>query len=241
MKNVWTIFKKEFRLYFNSPIAYILMTIFLVFCSWWFFYFKPFFVIGQADLRSLFAILPFVFLFLVPAVAMRLWAEEKKLGTIELLLTLPVRDGEVVAGKYLAALAFLGISIALTFPIPLTVAWLGDPDSGPIIGSYVGSALLAGAYLAIGSFASSITRDQIVAFILGLAVCTVLYLAGIAGGYFAGLPAWLSEALTYVGLSTHFESISRGVLDSRDVIYYLTVIAFFLYGNTVVLARVRRG
>src|SRR3990172_6679202 len=192
MTNVWTVFKKEFRLYFNSPIAYILLTIFLVFCAWWFFYFKPFFVIGQADLRALFVILPFVFLFLVPAVAMRLWAEEKKLGTIELLLTLPLRDGEIVAGKYLAAFAFLGIAVALTFPIPLTVAWLGDPDPGPMVGSYVGSMLLAGAYLAIGSFASSITRDQIVAFILGLSVCTALYLAGIAGGYFAGLPGWIS-------------------------------------------------
>ncbi|MEW6776615.1 MAG: ABC transporter permease [Bdellovibrionota bacterium] len=241
MSGVWTVFRKEFRLYFNSPIAYILLALFTAFCAWWFFFFTPFFIIDQAETRYLFGVLPFVFLFLVPAVAMRLWAEEKKLGTIELLLTLPLRDGEIVLGKYLAALAFLAVALALTFTIPVSVAWLGDPDMGPIWGSYVGSLLLAGAYLAIGSFASAITRDQIIAFVVGLSCCTALYLVGIAASNSGILPASISHFLAFLGLSTHFESISRGVIDTRDVIYYLSVISFFLYLTALVLRRVRKG
>lgn len=238
--NVWTVFKKEFRVYFNSPIAYILLTVFLVFCGWWFFFFTPFFVIGQAEMRNLFGVLPFVFLFLVPAVSMRLWAEERKLGTVELLLSYPLRDAEVVIGKYLAALAFLILAIGLTFPIPASVGFLGDPDTGPIWGSYIGSVLLAAAYLSIGCFASAITRDQIVAFVVGLTFCAAFYLVGIAAQY-GGLPPLLGSILSYLGLSTHFESVARGVIDSRDVVYYLALIGLFLSATIYTLRGYRQG
>lgn len=238
--NVWTVFKKEFRIYFNSPIAYILLTVFLVFCGWWFFFFSPFFVIAQAEMRALFGMLPFVFLFLVPAVSMRLWAEERKMGTVELLLSYPLRDGEVVLGKYLAALAFLVLAIALTFPIPMSVGYLGDPDGGPIWGSYIGSVLLAGAYLAIGCFASAITRDQIVAFVVGLTFCAAFYLVGIAAQYVSGSPL-IANLLAFMGLSTHFDSIARGVIDSRDVVYYLALVGFFLSATIYALRGYRQG
>lgn len=241
MRNTWTIFKKEFRLYFNSPIAYILLTVFLVFVAWWVFYFNPFFILGQADLRPFFSVLPFAFLFLVPAVAMRLWAEERKLGTVELLLTFPVRDGELVLGKYLAALGFLIFALALTFPLPLTIFLLGDPDPGPIAGSYIGSVLLAGTYLAIGSFASAITRDQIVAFIVGLTFCVGFYLVGYAAQYLPDLPASVGELFVYLGIATHFDSIARGVIDTRDLVYYVALSGLFLYATSMLLARQRQG
>lgn len=238
--NVWTIFKKEFRIYFNSPIAYILLTVFLVFCGWWFFFFSPFFVIGQAEMRSLFNVLPFIFLFIVPAVSMRLWAEERKIGTVELLLSYPLRDAEVVIGKYLAALGFLVLALALTFPIPVSVSFLGDPDSGPIWGSYIGSIFLAGAYLSIGCFASAVTRDQIVAFVLGLVICAAFFLVGIVAQYFSGTP-FIANLLSFLGLSTHFDSIARGVIDSRDVIYYLAIVGFFLSATIYALRGYRQG
>jgi ABC-2 type transport system permease protein len=229
MHNIYAIFKKEFKSYFNSPIAYIFITAFLVFSGWLFF--RGFFLIGQATMRPFFSILPWEFLFFVPAVTMRLWAEEKKLGTMELLMTLPLTDAEIVAGKFLASFLFLTIAVLLTFTFPLTLIYLGQPDMGPILGGYVGSLLMGAAYLSIGLFISSLTENQIVAFILSVFACFALFIIG-EPIVLTALPTWMAGIFTFLGLGSHFQSIGRGVIDSRDVIYYFSVIIFFLFLNT---------
>jgi ABC-2 type transport system permease protein len=228
MNNVYTIFKRELKGYFNSAIAYICITVFLVLVNWLFF--RIFFVEGQAHLRNFFNLIPWIFLFFIPAITMRLWAEEKKLGTFEILMTLPVKDYEVVLGKFLASYLFLLITLALTIGIPVTAAYLGDPDWGPIIGGYLGLLLMGGVYLAIGLFCSSLTMNQIVAFVVSIAVSFALFIVGENIVLFA-LPRFLVPFFEYLGVNTHFASISRGVIDSRDIIYYLSAIAFFLYLN----------
>ena len=228
MRNFYAIFKKEFKSYFNSPIAYIFITVFLVLSSWLFL--RGFFIFGQANMRSFFGLMPWIFLFFVPAVTMRLWAEEKKLGTMEILMTLPVRDHEVVLGKFLASFCFLMLTIALSFPLVITVAFLGDPDGGPIIGSYLGVLLMGGAYLAIGLFVSSLTENQIIAFIISIVLIFALIIIGQDIVLFA-VPNLLVPILSYLSLEVHFDSITRGVIDSRDLIYYFSVIGFFLYLN----------
>ena len=232
MRNIAAIFSKELKSFFNSPIAYIFTTVFLVFVSW--FFFRSFFVFGQADMRPFFSILPWVFLFLVPAITMRLWSEERKLGTLEILMTLPVRDHQVVAGKFLASLAFMAFSLALTFPMVLTVSLLGNPDPGPIIGGYLGALLMGAAYLAIGLFSSSLTENQIVAFIVGIVLTFLLF---IIGEDFILVAVWdaVAPILVYLGLGAHYRSIMRGVVDSRDLVYYFSVIFFFLYLNVKML------
>lgn len=232
MKNIGTIFRKEFRSYFSSPIAYIFIISFLVVTSWLFF--RTFFLVNQASLRSFFALLPWVFLFLAPAVTMRAWAEERKLGTIEILMTLPVRQSEVILGKFLAGFVFLSLTMLLTFPLPVTVLVLGNPDMGPIWGGYVGACLLGGAYLAIGLFASSLSENQIVAFIVAIMLCFVLLIVGESFVLF-NVPHALVPVLSFLGLGAHFQSIGRGVLDSRDIIYYVSVIGFFLFLNQLSL------
>ena len=228
MYQVWTIFKKEFSLYFNSLIAYIFIVVYLLASGWLFF--SRFFLINQADMRAYFQMLPWVFLFFVPAVTMRLWAEERRSGTMEVLLTLPFRDAEVVAGKYLAAFAFLVLTVLLSFPIPLTLLKLGHPDMGPIIGSYIGAFLLGGAYLAIGMFVSSFSDNQIVSFIFSLVVSFLLLIIG-ESFVLQSLPATLKPIAEYLGLSSHFDNIGKGVLDTRDIIYYLSVIFVFIYAT----------
>ena len=228
MRNIIAIFKREFRAYFDSPIAYIFITAFLVISMWIFF--KGFFLIGQVMMRGYFSLLPWLFLFFVPAVTMRLWAEEKKLGTLEVLMTLPVKDYEVILGKYLAAYLFLGLTILLSITLPITLAILGEPDLGPIIGGYVGAMFMGGAYLAIGLFASSLSENQIVAFILGIAFCFALFIIG-ENFVLLAVPSRLAALLSQLGLGSHFESIGRGVIDTRDIIYYLSVIGFFLFLN----------
>jgi ABC-2 type transport system permease protein len=228
MKTILTIFWKEFRGYFNSPIAYIFIISFLVFTSWLFF--KGFFLMNQSSLRSFFSILPWVFLFLAPAVTMRSWAEEKKLGTIELLMTLPVKDYEVVLGKFLASFIFLIVTLLCSIPLPLTVMLVGNPDIGPIWGGYLGAFLMGGAYLAIGCFASSLTENQIVAFIIAIFLSFTLLIIG-ENLVIMNLPAALVPVFTFLGLGAHFESIGRGVIDSRDIIYYISIIGFFLFLN----------
>jgi ABC-2 type transport system permease protein len=230
MGRTLTVFKKEFRQYFDSPIAYIFITVFLVINSWLFF--RSFFLVNQASSRPLFFLIPWVFLFFVPAITMRLWAEERKAGTIEVLMTLPMKDWEVVFGKYFASLIFLILSLALTFTLPLTV-WLLTanglrPDVGPLLTSYLGTIFLGGAFLAIGLWVSSLTENQIVAFIIAIAVSFVLMIAGerLVTMY---LPSTMVAIVEYIGLNTHFQSIERGVLDTRDLVYYLSVIGFFLY------------
>lgn len=228
MGKIKTIFKKEFKSYFNSPIAYIYITTFLVLSNWLFF--RGFFLENQANMRNFFQLMPWIFLFFVPAISMRAWAEEKKAGTMELLMTLPVRDFEAVLGKFLASLAFLGLTLILSFPLPITVYSLGSPDQGPIIGGYLGTFLLGGAYLAIGLFISSLTENQIVAFILGITISFIFFIIGENIVLFA-VPGWFAPVLEYMGLGNHLESISRGVIDSRDIIYYISIMFFFLYLN----------
>jgi len=229
MNNVYAVFKKEFRSYFNSPIAYIFITAFLVFSGWLFF--RGFFLIGQATMRPFFSILPWEFLFFVPAVTMRLWAEEKKMGTMELLMTLPLKDWEIVMGKFLAAFLFLSITVLLTFTFPLTLYYLGQPDLGPILGGYIGALLMGAAYLSIGLFISCLTENQIVAFILSVFACFALFIIG-EPIVLTALPGWLAGGVSFLGLGAHFQSIGRGVIDSRDIIYYFSVIIFFLFLNT---------
>lgn len=232
MNTILAIFKREFKSYFRSPIAYIFISAFLIVSAW--FFYQTFFVLDQASMRNYFDILPWIFLFFVPVVTMRLWAEERKIGTMEVLMTLPVRDHEAVLGKYLASLAFLAVALALTVPIPLTVAWLGDPDIGVMAAGYIGSLLMGAAYLAIGIFISSMSSNQIVAAILGWVVCFILFFIGNDLVLFSA-PKALVPLLDYLGLGNHFDSIGRGVLDSRDLIYYLSVIAFFLFLNVRVI------
>ncbi len=230
MGRTLTIFKKEFRQYFDSPIAYIFITVFLVINSWLFF--RTFFLVNQATIRPLFFLIPWVFLFFVPAITMRLWAEERKAGTIEVLMTLPIKDWEVVLGKYFASLVFLVLSLVLTFTLPLTTWLLASqglrPDIGPILTSYLGAIFLGGAFLAIGLWVSSLTENQIVAFIIAIAVSFVLMIAGerLITMY---LPSAMVAVVEYIGLNKHFQSIERGVLDTRDLIYYLSVIGLFIY------------
>lgn len=232
MRRIWTILTRELRSYFSTPIAYIFLVIYLVATQGLFFYL--FFRIREADLRLFFFWQPVFMLFLIPAITMRSWAEEKKVGTLELLMTLPARDIEIVLGKFLACLLFWGVALALTVTLPWTIYRLaaeGVPvDSGPIIGGYVGLFLLGAVYIAICLFASSLTENQIVAFITGLAFCGVLLLIGSQVILYT-VPEALVKPLQFAGLWANFESISRGVIDSRNVMYYLSVIAFFLYLN----------
>ena len=228
MRNIAAIFKRELRSYFNSPIAYISLTAFTALTNWLFL--RNFFLIGQATLRGYFGVLPWVFLFFVPAVTMRLWAEERKLGTLELLLTLPVKDYQVVIGKFMASYAFLLLALLLSLTLPFTVSLLGSLDPGPVVGGYVGAILLGGAYLAIGLFVSGLTKNQIVAFIIGVSVSFLMFMVG-EDFVTSALPAPLVPLFTYLGLGAHFESLGRGVIDSSDLVYYLSVIALFLFLN----------
>jgi ABC-2 type transport system permease protein len=228
VKNTLPILRREFASFFNSPIAYIYLTVFIALSSWLFL--KTFFVIGEASMRSFFGLLPWVFLFFIPAVTMRSWAEERKVGTMELLMTLPVSDLEAVLGKFLASFAFLLLSLAATLVLPIVVGALGKPDQGQIFGGYLGSVLVGAAYLAIGLFVSSLTENQIVAFIVSVVVVFGFFVLGEDFVLF-GMPDRLVPILSYLSLGGHFDSISRGVVDSRDIVYYLSVIGFFLYLN----------
>ena len=230
MQNITAILKKEFRSYFNSPIAYIFITFFLGISAWLFF--QNFFLVNQAEMRGFFGLMPWIFLFFIPAVTMKLWAEEKKIGTIEILMTLPIRDYEVVVGKFLASFALLAVTVLLTLVIPFSVMSLGNPDVGTLIAGYIGLLLMGGAYIAIGFFASTLTENQIIAFITGIVVCLVLLLIGEDFVLFK-TPNWLFPIFSYLGLGAHYSSILRGVLDSRDIIYYLSLTGFFLYLSTL--------
>jgi ABC-2 type transport system permease protein len=233
MDTILAIFKKEFKSYFVSPIAYVFITVYLVVSN--FLFFQSFFLINQADMRGYFELLPWIFLFFVPAVTMRSWSEERKGKTLELLLTWPVSDLEVVAGKFIAAFCFLTVVILLSLSIPVTIMFLGKPDMGPIFGGYAGALLMGGAYLAIGMWVSSYTENQIIAFILGVVATFVLFIIG--NPFFTmAAPQVLVPLFSYLGLSTHFESIQRGVIDSRDILYYLSTIGFFLFLNIQSLA-----
>lgn len=234
LKTVYILFKKELMSYFNSPIAYIFIGVFLIAGNWLFF--NSFFIIGQASVRNYFVILPWIFLFLSPAITMRLWAEEKKSGTVEFLLTLPISDWQAVLAKFMSSLAFLFFSLLLSLTIPFSVALFGNLDPGPVIGGYLGALFLGGSYLALGLFISSLTKNQIIAFVLGLASGFALFIVG-ADFVLAGAPASLAPLMRFAGLGSHFNNIARGVIDSRDIIYYLSFIFLFLWLNVRVIEK----
>lgn len=236
--HIKAITKRELSYYFSSPLAYVFMVIFLLLCGFFTFSVSHFYEVGQADLRGFFQWHPWIYLFLVPSVAMRLWSEEKRTGTIELLLTLPVTITEAVIAKFISAWIFIAICLFFTFPLVLTVLYLGNPDMGVIICAYCGSLLLAGTYLSIGSFTSSITRNQVISFILSVVICLFLVLAGWppVTDFFSGwAPAWIIDFLAGLSFMTHYESIQRGVLDIRDIVYFISVIVFMLSLTSVLL------
>ncbi|MCZ8130670.1 MAG: ABC transporter permease [Steroidobacteraceae bacterium] len=242
MTGLGAVYRRELASWLATPLAYVFVVIFLVLSGAFTFWLGGFYERGQADLAPFFNFHPWLYLFLVPAIAMRLWAEERRSGSIELLLTLPVSPGAAVLAKFLAAWTFVACALALTFPVWLTVAYLGDPDHGAIVTGYVGSLLMAGAFLAIGSCLSATTRSQVIAFILTVVVCFLFLLAGfpLVLDLFRGwAPAGLVEAVASLGFLTHFQALSRGVLDLRNVVYFATTIAVWLYATTLVLERGR--
>jgi len=238
MSHIAVIVRRELASYFATPLAYVFIVIFLVLAGALAFFVGNFFDRGQADLQPFFTFHPWLYLVLIPALAMRLWAEERKSGTIELLLTLPISMTEAVVGKFLASWAFAGIALILTVPFWITVNYLGHPDNGVILASYIASFLMAGAFLAIGACLSALTKNQVIAFVVTAAVCFAFTVSGspIVLGFIKG---WAPEAVlgTVAGFSflTHFNAIIRGVIDLRDAVFFLSVIVFFLYANTIIV------
>jgi len=238
MRNVGIIMRRELGSYFATPLAYVFILIFLLLASSFTFYLGGLYERGQADLNPFFSFHPWLYLFLIPALSMRLWAEERKSGTIELLMTQPITLWQAVLGKFFAAWIFAGLALALTFPLWLTVNYLGSPDNGAILAAYAGSLLLAAGFLAIGSFMSAVTRNQVVAFILAVATCFAFLLAGypiVLDAFRAWLPATFVEAIASLSFLTHFDSIQKGVLDLTDLLYFAMLIAYFLIATAVVL------
>lgn len=233
-----TLFRRELAAYFATPLAYVFIVIFLVLCGVFTFYLGGLYERNQADLEPFFGFLPWLYLFLIPAIAMRVWAEERKSGTIELLMTLPVTMWQAVAAKFLAAWCFIAIAVALTFPLWLTVNYLGEPDNGVIFAAYLGSLLMAGGYLAIGISISATTRNQVIAFIVSLVLCFLLTLSGfpLVLDVFRGwLPVALVDVIASLSFLTHFQAISKGVLDMRDILYFLAMIVAWLYASAVII------
>jgi ABC-2 type transport system permease protein len=244
MKAVWTIAKRELVAYFTSPVAYIFLVIFLLLTGFFTFTAGSFFERGEASLPAIVGWHPWLFLVLVPAVGMRVWAEERRSGTIELLLTLPIAPWQAIVAKFLASWAFLAVALLLTFPAVVTVNLLGSPDNGIIAAGYLGSLLLAGAYLAITCMTSAMTRNQVVALILSVVICLFLILAGF-NPVTDLLTRWASPALvdTVAAFSvvTHFDGFQRGVIDARDLLFFLSVIGFALFATGVVIRGHRAG
>jgi len=218
-----TVAKREIKTYFNSPVAYIVVMVFMLIAGYLFF--SQLFLEKQAELRYYFTLTPLIFTFIIPAITMRLIAEEKGSGTLEMLITMPVRDWEVVLGKFMAGMAMLGTIVGMTLFYAITVAALGPVDRGPVITGYLGLLLMGGSYVAIGVMASSLTKNQIVAFILAFAISFALF---IFGQILQFAPEWLSPVLAYLSMGNHFESFSRGVVDSRDVLFYVSLMAVAL-------------
>jgi ABC-2 type transport system permease protein len=232
------IMRRELASYFATPLAYVFILIFLVLANLLTFFLGGFFERGQADLAPFFGYHPWLYLFLIPAVSMGLWAEERKSGSIELLMTQPVTLWDAVLGKFLAAWLFTALALALTFPLWITVNYLGSPDNGAIIAAYFGSLMLAGGYLAIGSCMSALTRSQVVAFILGFVACCAFLLVGFIPSLATELPSWaqtLVQAIASLSFLTHFDSISKGVIDVRDLLYFAMLIGFFLLATSIAL------
>lgn len=246
---IWTIAKRELSAYFTAPIAYVFLVIFLLLCGFFTFMVGGFFERGEASLtRPFFDWHPWFYLFLVPAVGMRLWADERRVGTLELLLTMPITPWQAIVGKFLASWLFLALALVLTFPVVITVNYLGTPDNGIILSGYVGSWLMAGSFLGMSCITSAMTRSQVVSFITSLMLCLFLILAGFppiinALEQFGSSPTWrwVVDLVTSLSVMTHFESFQKGVLDLRDIGYFLTVIVFSLFTTSVILRTHRAG
>ena len=240
----YAVFRREFEGYFATPLAYVFIIIFLLAMGSFTFYFGQFYATGRAELDVFFGFHPWLYLFLLPAISMRLWAEEQKSGTIELLMTLPISVTSAVLGKFLAAWAFAGVALLLTFPMWLTVNYLGSPDNGVILAGYVGSWLMAGGYLAIGSCLSALTNNQVIAFVLTVVVCFMFTISGheIVLDFFQGwAPLILVDTISSFSFLTHFASIMDGVIDFRDLMFFGSLIALFLFINVIVIDQKRAG
>jgi len=243
--NIKTITKRELGAYFSSPLAYVFIIIFLLLCGFFTFMVGGFFEIGQASLaRPFFDWHPWFYLFLVPAVGMRLWAEERRVGTLELLLTMPITPWQAIVGKFLASWLFLALALVLTFPVVITVNYLGNPDNGVIFAAYVGSWLMAGAYLAVSCITSAMTRTQVVSFIVSVVICLFLILAGfppVVRLFSGSVAPWFVDLITSFSVITHFEGFQKGILDSRDIVFFLSIIVFSLFTTSVILRGHRAG
>lgn len=236
LKNAWIIGKREFLAYFSTPLASVFLTIFVALTGAFAFYIGGFFENGEANLGAFFGYHPWLYLLLVPAVAMRLWAEERKSGTVELLMTLPIAPIEAILGKFAAAWAFVGIALLLTFPMWISVNVLGSPDNGIILTSYIGSFLMAGAFLAIGSFISALTKNQVIAFILAATICFLLVMSGtemVQNALKAWAPTGVVAAVSSMSVLSHYDQITRGVVGLPSIIFFLSLIVFALLGNTI--------
>ena len=238
MNGILSIYKREFTSYFVTPVAYVFIVIFLFMTGIFTFYLGAFYESNQADLEPFFRFHPWLYLFLIPAISMRLWSDERKSGTIELLMTLPVSITDTVVAKYLAAWSFTAIALSLTFPMWITVNYLGNPDNTVILASYIGSLIMAGGFLAIGSCISALTKSQVIAFVISVVICFMFILSGfpMVLDLFEGwAPQAVVDAIASFSFLTHFTSIKKGVIDIRDVIYFAALITFWLYVNIVIV------
>ena len=241
--NIWSVAKRELAGTVTSPVAYVFVVIFLLLTAFFTFMIGGFFERGQASLLSFFGWHPWLYLFLVPAVGMRMWAEERRAGTIELLLTLPITTGQAIAGKFLAYLIIITVALVLTFPVWITVNYLGSPDNGVILASYIGSLLLGASYLAVTSFTSALTRNQVVSFIIAVVICLFLILCGwppVLNLLDRVVSPGVVDFVAAFSVMTHFDNIQRGVLEVRDLVFFASLIAFFLFATLTVL-RLRRA
>lgn len=230
MRNVFLIVRKELRSYFNSPIAYIVIIAFLALCGY--FFATPLFLINRASIRHFINLVPLLFLFFIPAITMRTFAEEIKSGTLEIIVTLPVTELEILLAKYLSSLFFLSIILVMTLIYPITISLLGDIDWLTVIGSYIGLFFLGGMFLSIGVFTSILSKNQIIAFILAFVMCFILFILGKIREL---IPPAFVHLIEFIGIDSHFENAARGIVDTRDLIYYLSGIFLFLYSSFVVL------
>tara|TARA_B100001250_G_scaffold410180_1_gene436089 strand:+ start:480 stop:1214 length:735 start_codon:yes stop_codon:yes gene_type:complete len=238
MNSILSIYKREFNSYFVTPVAYVFIVIFLFMTGVFTFYLGAFYESNQADLEPFFRFHPWLYLFLIPAISMRLWSDERKSGTIELLMTLPVSITDTVVAKYLAAWSFTAIALSLTFPMWITVNYLGNPDNTVILASYIGSLIMAGGFLAIGSCISALTKSQVIAFVISVVICFMFILSGfpMVLDLFEGwAPQAVVDAIASFSFLTHFTSIKKGVIDIRDVVYFIALITFWLYVNVVII------
>jgi len=230
MRQIKTIAIKEFKDYFISPIAYIVISLFLIVTGW--FFFSTFFIYGRADLRDFFSLLPITFSFIIPAITMRLFSEEKNVGSYETLLTMPVSFTDIALGKFFAATLFTTSMLIPTISYPVFISFIGEIDPGPVIGGYIGAIFLAAAYCSLGLFASSLTRNQIIAFIIGCSLCFILT---ILDKLLFFMPAKIISVIEFISASSHFSNISRGIIDSRDILYFVSVVVIFIFSTYIVM------